>query len=161
MFPVCPTCTLQLPLPPPPPSLLAPHESPLRSRFQSLTLNVLCHERNLADRHRWEGSTILLPVPGSRYPSNCKACSRVTTAFLKTKVPLFKISHLLDVFSHGLSGGHLPQTDHRGEGPGPKMPQQAIKVQPPLQPPKHKGILLCGAASLFCLLPGNMYRGES
>lgn len=38
---------------------------------------------------------------------------------MKTKGAPSKISHLLDAASPGLSGSHLPDTDHRGGGLGP------------------------------------------
>lgn len=159
VFPACPTCTVQLTVLPPPSCLLAPHESPLRAGFQSLTLTVLYHDRDLADQHRQRGPTISLPVPGSKHSCDSKAMFRCYYCLPENQ------SHPLPFQNPPparcrLCGLSLPQTDHRGEGLRPRMPQQPIKVQHPLQAPKHKGVLLCGVASLFCLLPGNMCRGE-
>lgn len=79
------------------------HESPFGSCFKSLTFNVLYH-RSASIKE----TLILLPIPSSRDPLNSKVFSSFITVFMKTKVPAFKIPHLLGAASPGLSGGQVP-----------------------------------------------------
>lgn len=143
--PVCPPCALQLTVLPS--CLLTPwsHHSELVSKpyFECPLLRQRSSRSASAER----GLAISLPVPGSKHPCDSKAVFRGYSAFLKTKaIPSFQNPPPARCRLCGLS---LPQTDHRrGEGLGPRMPQQPIKVQHPLQAPKHKGVLLCRGCKL-------------
>lgn len=154
-------CVPLVPLLPAPNCLFLPlHESPFRSCFKNPTFNVLSHEGKPSRSASMRGTPILLPVPSSRHLSDSKVFPSFVTVFMKTKVAPFKISHLLGAASPGLSGSHLPETDHRGGGRA-DYNRQPIKVQRPLQAPEHHGVIICGTASLFCLLSGTMCSKES
>lgn len=55
--------------------------------------------------------------------------------------------------------GVLDRTQRRRFGANNNL--QPVRVQGLLQAPKHKSIIIWGAASLFCLLSDNMCRRES